>query len=135
MEQQALLAIFFGKYPLAGELFECVMERLRAEFPGLQVLKVGKTMINVGINRTFFYFSLPGKAALKNSALELTLGLNRRIQSPRVLLVSEPHPGRWTHRLLIRSVEDLDEEMLDWLHQAEAFALSKRGPSRLLPGL
>ncbi len=35
MEQQALLTIFFGKYPLAGELFECVMERLRAEFPAL----------------------------------------------------------------------------------------------------
>ena len=106
MEEQALLAIFFGNNTRSAVLFNQIMERLRAEFPGLHVLNVGKTMINLGDSRTFFYISLPRQAA--------------------------PYPGRWTHHILIGSAGELDEELLSWLRQAEAFALSKRKPSRLL---
>lgn len=132
MEERALLAVFFGKNTRSGALFDQIMERLQAEFPGLHVLKVGKTMINLGDSRTFFYISLPRQAARRNEALLISLGLDRPIQSPRIRDVSQPYPGRWTHHILIGGAEELDEELLSWLRQAEAFALSKRKPSRLL---
>ena len=89
-------------------------------------------MINLGDSRTFFYISLPRQAARRNEALLISLGLDRPIQSPRIRDVSQPYPGRWTHHILIGSAEELDEELLSWLRQAEAFALSKRKSSRLL---
>ena len=43
----------------------------------------------------------------------------------RAAVKTEPYPGRWTTRFVIRSLSDLDEELFDWVGQAYRFAQSK----------
>ena len=59
-------------------------------------------------------------------AAAITVGLNRREGSPRMDQVSEPYPGRWTHHLVIGSVEEIDDELMDWVREAYDFAAGKR---------
>lgn len=56
----------------------------------------------------------------------MTLGLGRRLESPRVAVAVEPYPGRWTHHILLTSESELDAEVRAWLHEAYDFAESKR---------
>ena len=58
--------------------------------------------------------------------LLLTLGLGRRLESPRVAVAVEPYPGRWNHHILLTSESELDAEVRAWLHEAYDFAESKR---------
>ena len=43
----------------------------------------------------------------------VTLGLGRRLDTPRVAVAVEPYPGRWTHHLLLTEESQIDEELLD----------------------
>ena len=38
----------------------------------------------------------------------------------------EPYPGRWTNHILVTRPEELDGELMEWLREAQDFALSKR---------
>ena len=76
----------------------------------------------------FFDKHLPARRAKDRPEhyITVTLGLNRRLDSPRVDKASEPYPGRWTHHLLIASWEEIDEELTAWVREAAAFAAGKR---------
>ena len=56
----------------------------------------------------------------------VTLGLNRRLDSPRVAMAVEPYPGRWTHHFLLTEENQIDQELLGWFQEAWDFAESKR---------
>ena len=56
----------------------------------------------------------------------VTVGLARQMESPRVAVAVEPYPGRWTHHILISEESQIDDELLEWLEEAWAFAESKR---------
>ena len=89
-------------------------------------MRVSKTQISWGSPYLFAMLSLPRRAADRRSgALLATLGLNRRLDSPRVLQAVEPYPGRWTHHLLLTRPEEVDGELRAWLAEARAFALAK----------
>ncbi len=62
--------------------------------------------------------------------LGLTFGLGRREGNPRIAVVSEPYPGRFTHHLLLESPQELDETVRDWLKEAADFARSKQQTRR-----
>ena len=55
----------------------------------------------------------------------LTLGLARRLESPRVDIATEPYPGRWTHHIVVGSAGEIDGELMDWIKEAAAFAAAK----------
>ena len=93
---------------------------------GESAMRVSKTQISWGSPYLFAMLSLPRRAADRRSgALLATLGLNRRLDSPRVLQAVEPYPGRWTHHLLLTRPEEVDGELRAWLAEARAFALAK----------
>ena len=56
----------------------------------------------------------------------VTIGLNRRLDSPRIDAATEPCKGRWTHHLLISDISELDEELMGWMQEAADFAAAKR---------
>ena len=56
----------------------------------------------------------------------VTIGLDRRLDSPRIDVATEPYPGRWTHHLLLSRLEEIDGELMGWLKEAAAFAAAKR---------
>ena len=91
-------------------------------------IAVKKTQISLIRRRLFGAVSFtPVRRSKDRPAtwMTLTIGLGRRLDSPRIDASVEPYPGRWTHHLMIGSAEDLDEELLVWLREAAAFAETK----------
>ena len=118
---------FFNRAPDALPLYEIFEARVLAEVEDVSI-RVQKTQITYTNPRVFAAVSfLPArkKAQRPEHYITVTLGLNRRLDSPRVDVVSEPYPNRWTHHLLIASPEEIDEELMDWVREAAAFAARK----------
>ena len=122
------ILFFFDKHPGALPLYQTWESRILAEVEHVTV-KVQKTQITFANRRQFACVSfLPARRAKDRPEdyITVTLGLNRRLDSPRVDKVSEPYPGRWTHHLLIASPEEIDGELMGWAREAAAFAAEKR---------
>jgi len=120
---------FFEKDPAALELYEAFERTVLALVPDTGV-KVQKTQITFTNPRVFAAVSfLPArkKALRPDHYITVTLGLPRRLDSPRVDVVSEPYPGRWTHHFLIAARDEFDDEMSGWIREAAAFSAAKRG--------
>ena len=98
-----------------------------AAFPRAAV-KVQKSQISFYQRRLFAAASLPlrRKKNWPEHCLVVTVGLARRLDSPRVAAAVEPYPGRWTHHILLTAPEEADGELLAWLAEARDFALQKR---------
>ncbi len=56
----------------------------------------------------------------------MTFSLGHRKESSRIDVATEPYPNRWTHHVMVGSVEEIDEELMDWIKQAAVFSASKR---------
>ena len=126
MDQTALF--FFQEKPEALPLYRAFEGRLLAELEGVNI-KVQKTQITFSNRRVFAAVSF--LAARKAKArpepyITITLGLNRRESSTRIDQASEPYPGRWTHHLVIGTVEEIDDELMAWAREAYNFAAAKR---------
>lgn len=122
------ILFFFSRDPAALPLYESFESRVLAEVDNVTV-KVRKTQITFTNPRVFAAVSfLPvrKKACRPDHYITVTLGLNRRLPSPRVDAASEPYPARWTHHLLISSPEEIDSELMEWVREAAAFSASKR---------
>ncbi len=118
---------FFQKDPAALPLYEAFEARVLAEVADVSI-RVQKTQITYTNPRVFAAVSfLPvrKKARRPDHYITVTLGLNRRLDSPRVDAVSEPYPNRWTHHFLIASPEEINGELMAWVREAAAFAAAK----------
>ena len=120
----ALLAFFDGR-PEEAALARALLGGILLALPETQV-QVQKTQITLKHRHVFAALSLPRRSRdRKAHRLTLTLGLARRLESPRVDLATEPYPGRWTHHFLLSAPEDLDGPLLAWIQEAYAFAEGK----------
>ena len=119
---------FFEKAPEALPLYETFEARTLADVENV-FIRVQKTQITFTNPRAFAAVSfLPVRRKLlrPERCITVTLGLNRRLESPRVDAVSEPYPARWTHHLMIASAGEIDEELMGWVREAAAFSAAKR---------
>ena len=48
------------------------------------------------------------------------------MDSPRIDVATEPYPNRWTHHVMVGSVDEIDEELMGWIEDAADFAANKR---------
>ena len=55
----------------------------------------------------------------------MTVGLARKVESPRIAVATEPYPGRWTHHIVVSGLEEIDGELMGWIKEAAAFANQK----------
>ena len=119
---------FFSQHMEALPLYERFAQQVLAETGAVRI-KVQKTQITYTNPKVFAAVSLrPArrKAERPEHFITVTLGLNRRLDSPRVDAASEPYPARWTHHLMISSAGEIDGELLGWVAEAAAFSASKR---------
>ena len=125
MQTEELL--FFDPMPQALPLYQALREHVAAACPDLRV-KVSKTQISFYHRRLFAMVSLPlrRRRGWPPCCLVVTFGLGRRAESPRILQAIEPYPGRWTHHLVIGTVEEIDDELMAWAREAYNFAAAKR---------
>ena len=120
---------FFNRDPAALPLYETFEARVLAEVQhvSIRVQKTQITYTNPKVFAAVSFLPVRKKARRPEHYITVTLGLNRRLDSPRVDAVSEPCPNRWTHHLLIASSEEVDEELMTWVREAAAFAARARG--------
>nr|WP_326185655.1 DUF5655 domain-containing protein [uncultured Oscillibacter sp.] len=118
---------FFDGRPLELALYEALFRRMDAAFPDASV-RVQKSQISFYGRRLFACASLPARRrrGWPERCVLVTIGLSRRLESPRVAVATEPYPGRWTHHVPVSDAGQIDGELLAWLREAHAFSESKR---------
>ena len=119
---------FFNEKPAALPLYEAFAQRLFAEIDNVTV-KVQKTQISFSNKYNFAFASfLPVRKAKERpeTYITVTFGLQYRKESPRIDAASEPYQNRWTHHMLISSMDEIDDELMGWIKEAAEFSADKR---------
>lgn len=118
---------FFDGKPYAMRLYQAFLDQLTDICPEAE-LRVQKTQITFVNPKVFACVSFAKVRKAKDRPKEylvITLGLNRPVDSPRMDVVTEPYPGRWTHHLMITGEAEIDAELMAWVAEAYAFAKAK----------
>ena len=124
-------AAFFLRSPQARAalpIYEALRARILAALPETRI-EVKRTQISFKNKHLFAAASLTPvrRAADRPPAwLTVTVGLPYKLASPRVDAATEPYPGRWTHHIMVGGAAEIDDELLDWLREAAAFAAARR---------
>ncbi len=122
---EGLELIFIG-HPESIELYKIFEDWLLDRLDEIEI-HPSKTQIGFFHSCGFAWVWPPRKKSEKG--LGISLGLPAPVRSDRILCAVEAYPGRWTHHLLLRSAEDLDDELLGWIQEAYHFA-AFRGKAR-----
>jgi len=118
---------FFSETPRAIPLYEAIRDFICTEFADVNI-KVSKTQISFSNRYGFAFVSLPYRKVKGRPAVYviLTFGLGYKLEHPRIAESVEPYPGRWTHHVIIQSVDEIDGQVKGWLKEAYTFANEKR---------
>lgn len=120
--------LFFGGRISALPLYEALERRILAEIENVTV-KVQKTQISFSNKHNFAFVSflpLRRAKARPKSWITVTIGLRRKLDSPRIDAATEPYPNRWTHHLLVSDAAEIDDELMGWIKEASDFSAAKR---------
>jgi hypothetical protein len=108
---------FFQGNEQSGTIFEAIRSVMDAIGP--TEMRVSKSQIAFWRRKAVARIWLPARYLKGRPApLVLTLGFRYRDMSPRWKEIVEPKPGRFTHHLELHSIDDLDQQVLDWLREA-----------------
>ena len=122
------ILFFFGEHMDALPMYEKLEELILAQMTEVKI-KVAKTQITFANKRGFAFVSFtPCRRAKDRPEVWMTVsfGLGYRKESPRIDAATEPYPGRWTHHAMVGSVDEIDEELMNWIKEAAAFSAGKR---------
>ena len=120
--------LFFDQSPQALPLYLAFRERVLDMVPGARI-KVQKTQISFSNRYLFSCVSfLPARKKKDRPPvwLTVTFGLDHPVRSPRIDIVTQAQPNRWTHHILISRPEELDGELMGWVREAAEFSAQKR---------
>ena len=116
--------LFFDSKQGALALYEAFREAVFAKVPDTRI-EVKKTQISFFNRRMFAAVSFAPVRKAKDRPkpfLTITFGMSYRKESDRIDVAVEAYPNRWTHHVMIGSVEEVDEELLSWIAEAAEFA-------------
>ena len=115
---------FFGEHMDALPIYERLENAILTRIPDVKI-KVAKTQITFANKRGFAFVSFNPCRKVKDRPavwMTVTFGLGCRKGSSRIDVATEPYPGRWTHHVMVGSVDEIDEELLSWIQEAAEFA-------------
>ena len=118
---------FFDQQPDALPLYETLKACILEQMPDVRI-KVQKSQISFYQKHLFAcvsFLRVKKKRELPPCYIVVTIGLSRRLDSPRVAAATEPYPGRWTHHIVVSDPGQIDPELMGWLKEAAAFAAQK----------
>ena len=122
------ILFFFGAHMDVLPIYEKLEEQILAQIPDVKI-KVAKTQITFANKRDFAFASFnPCRNAARRPKvwITVTFGLGYQKESPRIDVATEPHPNRWTHHVMVGSVDEIDEELMNWIQEAAEFSAGKR---------
>ena len=118
---------FFGERMDALPMYERLENAILTRIPDVKI-KVAKTQITFANKRGFAFVPFnPCRKAKERPPvwMTVTFGLGYRKEFPRIDVATEPYPGRWTHHLMVGSVDEIDEELMGWIQEAADFSDTK----------
>ena len=119
--------LFFEQKKAALPLYEYLREKILENCVEVTI-QVKKTHISF-VNRHLFSavsFTPVRRAKDRpNPYITVTFGLSYQLDSPRIDAAVEAYPNRWTHHIIVGSIDEIDEELLAWLKEAADFSNSK----------
>lgn len=107
---------FFAGSPEGMQLYRGVEEALRGV--GDVTVVVTKSQIAFKRRRSFAYVWRPGQYVKSDVPAVLSFALKVEVSSPRFKSVVHPSAKVWMHHLELRRVDEIDEQVRDWLRQA-----------------
>lgn len=116
--------LFFDSMPEAFPIYEAFEEKVTASFPLVRV-QVRKSQISFSNRHLFACVSLRKIKNQPGFYIIVTFGLSYQVESRRIFQSVEPYPNRWTHHVLVRSADELDDELMGWIRQAYDFSAQK----------
>ena len=122
------ILFFFGEHMDALPMYEKLEEQILSRIPDVKI-KVAKTQITFANKRGFAFVSFNPcrKTAQRPKVwMTVTFGLGYRKESSRIDVATEPYPNRWTHHVMVGCVEEIDEELMNWIQEAAEFSAAKR---------
>ena len=120
--------LFFDSKPDALPLYEAFREAVLGKVPDARI-EVKKTQISFFNRRMLAAVSFAPVRKAKDRPkpfLTITFGLSYRKESDRIDVAVEAYPNRWTHHVMIGTVEEVDEELLSWIVEAAEFAKNRK---------
>lgn len=122
--------LFFDSMPTMLPVYEALRHKLVNAYPDLGI-RVTKTQISFKNRYIFAVVSFQRVPDCPKEHLLVTFGLGYPKQNPRISVVTEASPHRWTHHVPVTRPEELNEELMGWIDEAYQFALIKgRGKAR-----
>ena len=121
------ILFFFGEHMDALPMYERLEEAILTRIPNVKI-KVAKTQITFSNKRGFAFVSFnPCRRAKERPPvwMTVTFGLGYRKEFPRIDVATEPYPGRWTHHVMVGSVDEIDEELMGWIQEAADFSATE----------
>ena len=122
------ILFFFSDHMDALPLYERLEGLILEQIPDVKI-KVSKTQISFSNKRSFTFVSFnPCRKAKErpNVWMTVTFGLSYRKDSPRIDVATEPYQNRWTHHMMVGSVEEINDELMGWIREAAEFSAGKR---------
>ena len=122
------ILFFFVAHMDALDMYEKLEEQILAGILDVKI-KAAKTQITFANKRGFAFVSFnPCRRAAQRPKVWMTIsfGLGYRKESPRIDAATEAYPGRWTHHVMVGSVDEIDEELMNWIKEAAEFSAQKR---------
>jgi len=122
------ILFFFNDHMDALPLYERLEELILEQIPDAKI-KVFKTQISFSNEWGFTFVSFNPCRRTKERPevwMTVTFGLSYRKDSPRIDVATEPYPNRWTHHIMVGSVEEINDELMGWIREAAEFSASKR---------
>jgi len=120
--------LFFDQKPNALPLYVSFREQALKHLSPVNI-QVKKTQISFTNRHLFSAVSfMPVRKAKErpDPYITVTFGLAHRVISPRIDAAVEAYPNRWTHHVILGTVDEIDTELLSWLKEAADFSNSKR---------
>ncbi len=125
MDQDILY--FFNQHMDSLPLYEAFESSVKKEITDIRI-KVQKTQISF-YNRHLFacisFTKVRKKKDCPDNYIVITFGQNHKLGLPRIDVVSEPYPNRWTHHVLVSDINEIDDELMGWIKEAAAFSDKK----------
>ena len=122
------ILFFFNDHMDALPLYERLEGLILEQIPDVKI-KVSKTQISFSNKRGFAFVSFNPCRKVNDRPdvwMTVTFGLSYRKDSPRIDVVTEPYPNRWTHHVMVSNVAEIDGELMGWIREAAEFSASKR---------
>ena len=121
------ILFFFDKRPYELDLYAALAGKLLARFPSMEI-QVKKTQISFFDGHMYACVSLTPvrrKSERPERFITATFGLDGPLDDPRAIAV-QVRPNRWTHHVIIGTMDDIDDTLLGWIERSHALALSNQ---------